>query len=397
MSTREGLPQDLNRAMGTITAPLESPHPPGTLAVCMIVRNEEKNVKEAIENFFGFADQVCVIDTGSTDDTRCILTDFYEKFNYDDEKFFWDVLKTPEGETFNFSNARNASINFSKCAWNIWLDADDRVPESEWPKLQKLKKCALDRGMGFQVQNTEEGAAIGATFTQLRMFPNHPEIRFERRIHEQVIYSIARLGLYMEYYDVHILHTGYETEEAKKAKARRNLALYETEPDFENSPILIMSRGDTHFILEEWEKGIQDYLRCWQWPGLRQQNSELFAVLPSRIGTGYQSLGNHLEAIKWFEIGLKLAPQLTEYHYQKAKSLEELTLESYFKVLTCPKMPSSQALHYDKTRIFSFYFLARLYAALRKWDKYREICDAFEKNYPNVKLNGSDWKNLDPN
>ena len=43
------------------------------LSVCMIVKNEEKNIKAAIDNFSKFADEIIVVDTGSNDNTLPIL------------------------------------------------------------------------------------------------------------------------------------------------------------------------------------------------------------------------------------------------------------------------------------------------------------------------------------
>src|SRR5690606_6849319 len=45
-----------------------------TLAVCMIVKNEETFIKKALESVKDIADEIIVLDTGSTDSTKEILT-----------------------------------------------------------------------------------------------------------------------------------------------------------------------------------------------------------------------------------------------------------------------------------------------------------------------------------
>ena len=43
------------------------------LSVCMIVRNEEREVPGLLKNIEDIADEIVVIDTGSTDRTRKLL------------------------------------------------------------------------------------------------------------------------------------------------------------------------------------------------------------------------------------------------------------------------------------------------------------------------------------
>jgi tetratricopeptide (TPR) repeat protein len=54
-------------------------------------------------------------------------------------------------------------------------------------------------------------------------------MRFEGRIHEQIFPSAVRAGLELVNTDIVINHMGYMTEEARMAKAQRNLAIMERE------------------------------------------------------------------------------------------------------------------------------------------------------------------------
>ncbi len=40
-----------------------------TLSLCMITKNEEKNIKACLESMINIADEIIIVDTGSTDKT----------------------------------------------------------------------------------------------------------------------------------------------------------------------------------------------------------------------------------------------------------------------------------------------------------------------------------------
>src|SRR5690606_18302152 len=66
-------PEEISARFGTIKGTLSVPHPPVTLTVAMIVKNEAANIRAAVESFRPVADEIVVYDTGSTDGTQAIL------------------------------------------------------------------------------------------------------------------------------------------------------------------------------------------------------------------------------------------------------------------------------------------------------------------------------------
>lgn len=80
----------------------------------MIVKNEENSIANAIDSVKDIADEIVVVDTGSTDKTKEILS------SYEKVKVF-DLALDP----FHFGDARQFS--FEKCTsdWILWIDADD--------------------------------------------------------------------------------------------------------------------------------------------------------------------------------------------------------------------------------------------------------------------------------
>lgn len=346
---------DLQRLAGRISRPLDLRWRPGTLTVAMIVKNEAANIRQAIASFRAIADEIVVNDTGSDDGTQAILEELGVTWFQGD----W------RGD---FSYARNLALDQATSSWVIWLDADDRIPEDQVPNFLKLKTAPLDRAFGFQVINTQGGLPIGGRFMQLRMFPNHPHLRFRYRIHEQIMHSLVAMGLHLFYTETTLHHTGYENPELKRAKAQRNLDLLAQEPDrVRDEPSLGMSVGDSYFILGEWEKGIAAYMKVWEMPECRERHREVYSELPACIGRGYQYLGLKEKALPWFDKSMELQPNKVEAPFYKAECLMEMglmgeALRVFLQVTRMPLSFSTTANQYDVIRMYAFYHSARLLA-----------------------------------
>lgn len=102
-----------------------------TISLCMIVRNEEKVLGRCLSCVQKFADEIIIVDTGSSDRTKEIAYAFTDKV-YD---FTW---------IDDFAAARNFAFSKGTGEYLFWLDADDVITEKEREKLMDLKR-RLDR------------------------------------------------------------------------------------------------------------------------------------------------------------------------------------------------------------------------------------------------------------
>ncbi len=98
-----------------------------TISVCMIAKNEEKNIKNSLECARKFADEIIVVDTGSEDATPEIARSMGAKVYF----FPWRD---------DFSAARNESLKYATCDWILWLDADDIIDDLNIERIKELKK-----------------------------------------------------------------------------------------------------------------------------------------------------------------------------------------------------------------------------------------------------------------
>jgi glycosyltransferase involved in cell wall biosynthesis len=374
---RELRPEEMTARLGTIKAPLTTPYKPGTLSVVMIAKNEAANIKDAVESFRSIADEIIVYDTGSTDGTQGILASL--------------GVKWIQGEwRDDFAWARNQVIDQARCAWILWMDADDRIPADQLENFRKLKTAPMDRAFGFQVINTQGGRPLGGRFMQIRMFPNHPRLRFRFRIHEQVFHAIAQLGLHCFYTETTLHHTGYEDPALKDKKARRNLALLEKETErLAAEPALSMSVGDSYYIIGEFEKGIEAYKRTMEMPNCEKINRDIYRELPCCIGQGYQKLGRREEAIAWFDRSIGLQPAKHEPYFYKAQCLLEMGREAeaetlYRKLVDMPVSFSTTSNNFDLVMIYSAYHLARFAMARGGMAEAKARLEDLDKRYPDV-------------
>lgn len=93
----------------------------------MIVRDEEQVIGRCLESVKDLVDEIIIVDTGSIDNTKQIVSKYTEKI-YD---FKW---------VDDFAKARNFSFSKATKDYILWLDADDVIFEEDKQNFKKLKK-----------------------------------------------------------------------------------------------------------------------------------------------------------------------------------------------------------------------------------------------------------------
>lgn len=97
-----------------------------TLSVCLIVKNEEPVLARCLSCATQFADELIVVDTGSTDRSVEIAKQFTSK-----------VWLHPWQDSF--AEARNYAYSKATCDYMMWLDADDVISDENIARFLKLK------------------------------------------------------------------------------------------------------------------------------------------------------------------------------------------------------------------------------------------------------------------
>lgn len=97
-----------------------------TISLCMIVRNEKDVIARCLDPMKDIADEIIMIDTGSTDGTK----DICRRYTQNVFDFEW---------IDDFAAARNFSFSKATMDYVIWLDADDVLLDEDQTKLKQLK------------------------------------------------------------------------------------------------------------------------------------------------------------------------------------------------------------------------------------------------------------------
>lgn len=222
------------------------------ISACYIVKNEEKNLEKSLASLGDNIDELIVVDTGSTDNTKEIAkahgADIYD-FPWQDD----------------FSVARNFALDRSKGDWVIFLDADENFVNSMGLRdyvekadtfsgcealLLPLININLDTG-------TEQVEIISREYS-LRIWRNKPDFRFYGCIHEMLMIKEKNALRSPKMIEAHkkftLHHIGY-TSSIMPEKHRYYLTLLQQEiKEKGEQPLTARYMADCYFGLGDYEQ-----------------------------------------------------------------------------------------------------------------------------------------------
>ena len=107
---------------------------------CILVKNEEEQVREALLDLLSICDEVVVTDHGSTDSTIQIVKEMGVRIAFCPKEY-------------TFSKARNFSLAQGKYDWKFFIDADERLGK----KLKKgLRKIDKEKGSIYRIHRIDD-------------------------------------------------------------------------------------------------------------------------------------------------------------------------------------------------------------------------------------------------
>lgn len=234
------------------------------LSQCMIVKNEEKNIRQALSWGKGIVFEQIVVDTGSTDRTVEIAEEMGAKIYH----FPW---------INDFSAAKNFAIEQAKGNWIAFLDADEYfIPEdakklipsllhvektTDSPILPHVIKCAW-----VHLDDSGKQMSVGV---QYRIFRNYSKLRYRNRIHEYLDLSDGSQLYSCDAIDtLAIFHTGYANSEFnEKKKDVRNITMIQKELEEDPDNYMMWAYlGDSLLAAERLEEAEAAYDRATENP-----------------------------------------------------------------------------------------------------------------------------------
>lgn len=276
------------------------------VSLCMIVKNEESNLPGCLKSAADLMDEVIVVDTGSSDRTKEVAARFGARVH----DFVW---------CDSFAAARNESLRHATGDWIFWLDADDRLDDGERVKLRALLDRLEDENIAYVLKVCSQVNASGQAsrlLDQVRLFRNHPYIRWRYRVHEQILPAIGQWGGQTRWTDIIIRHTGYQDPALRRRKLERNLRmqLLEEAEQPEDS-FTLFNLGRTFLDLGETEKALGLFQRSLE---RSQPNLSIVRKLYALLAQARQQLGQPAEALAACRDGLARYPDDAELLFQES-------------------------------------------------------------------------------
>ncbi|NLP41419.1 MAG: glycosyltransferase family 2 protein [Veillonellaceae bacterium] len=154
------------------------------LTIIILTYNEQRHIKECIESA-KFANEILVVDSGSSDDTVRIAQDNGAR-----------VISHPI--TDGFAAQRNFALKQANTEWVMFLDADERIT----PKLagEIIQAVKSDSVLAYEIprRNIAFGHWLryGGWYPDycLRLYPR-TEVVYDGIVHEKAIVNIAKQKL----------------------------------------------------------------------------------------------------------------------------------------------------------------------------------------------------------
>jgi tetratricopeptide (TPR) repeat protein len=308
------------------------------ISLTMIVKNEEANLARVLESAGGIADEVIVVDTGSTDRTVEIARAHGAKVSF----FAW---------IDDFSAARNFAIEQATGDWILILDGDDVAVETT-PGAVRAEVAAQPSHVFFlrvPVRSPRADAQGFTVFGSRRIFRRCPEIRWHNAIHEVLSHSsLEHTELEVGAAALTIDHVGYLDMKHRQAerKNHRNLRILKqvlaANPDDARWPYYLAkehaSAGHHATALKIIRRALRRFgggvrpdfegaMRCLAMNvaltigkpalavelGLPSVSAYAYSELCYTLGRAYAALNDRAQAERYFRLAIALRGRLAEF------------------------------------------------------------------------------------
>ncbi|MEG1142246.1 MAG: glycosyltransferase family 2 protein [Clostridia bacterium] len=296
-----------------------------TLSVCMIAKNEEKNIERCLKSISHIADEIIVVDTGSTDST----VEIAKKYN---AKVILHQWKN------DFSDARNKSLEYATKEWILFLDADEELTYDDSLTLKNiLSQSNKFEGLFLRLVNLINNTDIGDAIV-FRVFRNNPEYRFKGKMHEQVINSIQEKkgSKSIASTEIKILHYGYDPSLSDiNKKAHRNLDLLLSYDEKDKDGYYYYALGNEYTRLDNVEKALENFNTALNKTNLKDDLPIYYTYLMTSIIKLLISKKRFQEVINYIKVFKKSCRDFKDlYFFESMTNIELSKISDAKKALT---------------------------------------------------------------
>jgi len=330
----------------------------------MIVKNEEDFLANCLNSVKDIADEIIIVDTGSTDNTINIA----KKFNAKIISFNW---------VNDFSAARNESLKHATKDWILVLDADETIANSDLKKIKELTKTNNQIGYSFiQRSYTDNSSSpkwisskdddyeeskryAGWIQTKLiRLFPKGT--LFRNPVHETVVESIKERGAKIIPSNIPIHHYG-KIKKNVKEKTEKYFELGKKKETEKDDAKTLYEVGVQALNLMDYTKAIHSFVKS-------IQKNNFFLPSYLNLGSALIRVKKYDDAAEVLSDAIKLSPNNSDLHnnlgvvYEKLEKTD-LAIKEFEKATEI------------KDNIEAYFNLSRIYFTSGNIDKSIEMLE----------------------
>lgn len=349
---------------------------PEGLSFCLIMKNEEKFLERCLASVAGVADELCIVDTGSTDRSIEIAQSFGARIQ---------TIEWPK----DFAKARNVSLAMAQYRWILTLDADEEVTPQSLFALQQIRKApaALTAVMCRINNKTRDSDGAQSTFSHYlpRMFPNTPKLRYMGAVHERLVVE-GDHGVPMVDSPIVLLHYGYQAEILEERdKTARNLPLIMKEAEENpNDTFCIFNLAMMQMSLGKTDECIENFEKMFRLAEEKNEKKNRAYFAPAHISLAmeyYRSRGDYDKAMGLIDACLEINEYYPNALYFKSnlhaiKGEHEAARACLIKAVDAQEYIKAYAFVDEEICLWKAkYYLGLSYAGTRDYDKALEWLD----------------------
>ena len=287
-----------------------------TLSVCFLAKNKAQRLQHSLDSVKSFANEILVVDTGSSDNTKSIAEQAGAKVI----SYRWDD---------DYAAAKNAAVEASKSDWILFLKPGEIIAEKDKEKIKR--KMQAKEVFGYVVErrhytnnkehmrfvkakgeyDEERGYAGHVFFPVLSLFRKTPGIQFEGKVFEDIKESILRKKKGIKVTDIITHYIDIDEHDGKKQAERiqkyMKICQKAMKEDVTN-PRYIYELARLYKIQGDYNKAIPLFIKAKELERYKQPEAEL--------GDIYFRQGKIVEALDEYEECLKKYPSFIPVYLQ---------------------------------------------------------------------------------
>lgn len=272
---------------------------PPKISVVMIAKDEEKNIDKCLASIHGIANEIILVDTGSSDRTNEIAERYRAKIHF----HLWED---------DFSKARNQSIQYAKGDWLMAIDCDEEAVFADGQDLATLKSWLRRlpkhiNAVSVTMKDVQEGR-VHVQWNVPKLF-RKGKVHYKGIVHNEPIYE-GNLAYcpHLFYY-----HYGYDIpKEQKQKKANKSIALLKKRIDNDKNDY------QAYFYLAEmlgWSEELEEANKYAEKYLEHKDKPQFSQAIYFMTVLNYMKLNDLKNADRWLLAGIKSMPDNIDLLY----------------------------------------------------------------------------------